>query len=120
MRQLVLLLFLIAARPAMAQDAAGLAALQMREMELSSQQDLSRARAVALENQLSTLEAQVQTDQRLHDLESNGLRMRLPAPVAPVRPMNPAELKHGGYPSIPDDVLAASRARIAAASRNRR
>ena len=87
---------------------------------IQAEQDLSRARAVALENQLSTLEAQVQTDRRLRELEPNGLRTRLPAPVVPVRPMAPADLKPGRYPSIPDDVLAASRTRIAAASRNRR
>jgi hypothetical protein len=120
MRQFVLLLFLVAAPSAMAQDAAGLAALQMREMELSSQQDLSRARSVELENRLSSLEAQVQTNQRLHDLEPNGLRLRLPPPVIAVRPADPADLKPGRYPSIPDAALAASRARVAAASRNRR
>lgn len=113
-------MILVAAGPAAAQDAAGLVALRMREMELNSQQDLNRARAVALENQLSTLDAQVQTNQRLHDLEPNGLRLRLPAPVVPARPMDPADLKPGRYPSIPDDALAASRARIAAASRNKR
>jgi hypothetical protein len=120
MRRFAFLLVLMAAAPAAAQDAAGLAALQMRETELSSQQDLSRARAVALENQLSTLEAQVQTNQRLQDLQAHNLRLRLPAPVVPVRPLDPASLDPGRYPSIPDDALAASRARIAAASRNRR
>jgi hypothetical protein len=120
MRRFTLLLTLLAATPAVAQDAAGLAALQMREMELDAQQDLSRARAVALENQLSTLDAQVQTSQRLGDLQAHGLRLQLPAPVAPVRPLAPATLNPGLYPSIPDDALAASRARIVAASRNRR
>lgn len=120
MRRLALLLLMSAASPAIAQDAAGLATLQMREMELNSQQDLSRARAVALENQLSTLDAQVQTNQRLQDLQAHGLRLQLPAPVVPIRPVDPASLKPGRYPSIPDDALAASRARIAAASRNRR
>jgi hypothetical protein len=120
MRRLVLLLLMSTAGPAMAQDAAGLAALQMRDMELNSQQDLSRARALALENQLSTLDAQAQTSQRLNDLQAHGLRLRLPAPVVPVRPRDPASLDFSRYPSIPDDALAASRARIAAASRNRR
>jgi hypothetical protein len=120
MLRFVLPLILFAATPAVAQDAAGLAALQMREMELNAQQDLSRARAVALENQLGTLEAQVQTRQRLDDLQAHGLRLQLPTPVAPVRPLDPATLKPGLYPSIPDAALAASRARIAAASRNRR
>jgi hypothetical protein len=120
MRRLVLLLILFAATPAVAQDAAGLAALRMREMELNTQQDLSRARAVALENQLSTLDAQVQTNQRLQDLQAHNLRLQLPAPVVPVHPLDPASLNPGLYPSIPDDALAASRARIAAASRNRR
>ena len=120
MRRLALLLMVTAAMPAKAQDAAGLAALQLREMELTSQQDLNRARAVALENQLNTLDAQVQTNQRLSDLNPHGLRLRLPAPVVPVRPMDPVDLKPGRYPSIPDEALAASRARIAAASRNRR
>ena len=120
MRRLALLLLMSAAGPAMAQDAAGLAAWRMREMELNAQQDLSRARAVALENQLSTLDAQVQTHQRLDDLQAHGLRLQLPAPIAPVRPRDRASLDPGRYPSIPDDALAASRARIAAASRNRR
>jgi hypothetical protein len=120
MRRLALFLMISAATPAAAQDAAGLAALQMREMELNAQQDLSRARLQALENQLSTLEAQVQTSQRLNDLNAHGLRLQLPAPVAPIHPVDPASLKPGLYPSIPDAALAASRARIAAASRNRR
>jgi hypothetical protein len=120
MRRLAALLILFASTPAAAQDAAAQAALQMREMELNTQQDLARARAVALENQLSTLDAQVQTRQRLNDLEAHGLRLPLPAPVAPVRPVEAARLKPDIYPSIPDEALAASRARIAAASRNRR
>lgn len=116
MARLRILLVLLAAGPAAAQiDPSLNAALQMRETELMGQQELARMRDIAQHNQITTLETQVQTNQRLQELQVNNLRLRLPPPAA-----YPVGVSSGPYPQIPDAELAASRARIQAASRNRR
>jgi hypothetical protein len=108
------------AGPAWAQDAAGMAILQQREMEAIGRQDLARPADVALQNQLSTLQAQEQTEARLRDLQAHNLQTGLPPPVMPLQPRERGAVRAKTYPSIPDAELAASRARILAASRNRR
>jgi hypothetical protein len=121
MRRLSLLLIAVfVAGPACAQDAAGMAILQQREMEAVGRQDLARQADIAAQNQLSTLQAQAQTEARLRELQAHNLQTGLPAPVIPPHPLPAGAAMAKAYPSIPDAELAASRARIVAASRNRR
>lgn len=118
MRPFVLLaaIFAASASPAPAQVypdpglPAGAAAL--RDADLFSRQQAAQQRSVETENRLSNLEAQVQTQANLRQLESQQARHAQPGIVrAP---------SAGSYASIPDDRLAASNARIKAASGNRR
>lgn len=97
-----------------------MAILQQREMEAIGRQDLARSADIALQNQLSTMQAQAQTEARLRDLQAHNLQTGLPAPVIPPHPQEPGAARSKAYPSIPDSELAASRARVLAASRNRR
>jgi hypothetical protein len=96
------------------------AALELRRTEEMGRHDLDSARALGLETRLNALDAQIQTDQRLLDLRRNNLDPALQPPVAPPRPVPTASLDASRFPSIPDKALAESRARILAASRNRR
>jgi hypothetical protein len=86
-------------------------------MEIEAQQDLARQRAIAMQNDLNTLDAQIRTDRALRDTAAHNLDPQIPAPIATRRPL--ARLA-GPYPSIPDSMLAASRKRVEDASRNRR
>lgn len=115
-----LLIVALLAGPARAQDAAGMAILQQREMETIGRQALARSADIALQNQLSTIQAQAQTEAGLRDLQAHGLQTSLPAPAIPLYPQEPSAVRSKAYPSIPDAELAASRARIVAASRNKR
>ena len=87
-----------------------------REMDLQAQQQMQRQRSIALENQLNALDARVQSEQRLRDVQA----ARPPAFQSPADPSTPRPLTAGGYASIPDAALAASNARVRAASQNRR
>lgn len=117
-RALILLALAAVAGPAAAQDPASDAILQLRQMEQNAQQDLARQRAMALENDLNALDARLKTEQRLRDLEARG---PTPSPPPAILPRaRPSATPLPTYPSIPDAALAASRARIAEASRNRR
>lgn len=119
MRRASILVALAAiAGPAAAQDPATNAILQLREMERNAQQDLARQRAMALENDLNALDARLKTEQRLRDLEARG--PAVPPPPAILPRARPSATPPPAYPAIPDAALAASRARIAEASRNRR
>lgn len=122
MRPLILLaaVFAASASPAPAQIypdptlSPGAAAL--RDADLFSRQQAAQQRAVEMENRLSVLEAQVQTQANLRQLESQQARHATPA-ILPPRGRAPSV---GSYASIPDDRLAASNARVRAASENRR
>lgn len=79
------------------------------------QQRMDQQRAVAAENRLNTLDAQVQTERRIGDLYAQRPGVlprdeRLPLPVG-----NPA-----GYAQIPDAALAASNERVREVVQNRR
>jgi hypothetical protein len=88
-----------------------------RDMDLQAQQQMQRQRSIALENQLNALDARVQSEQRLRDVEAT----RPPAFYRPTDPATPRPVTAGGgYASIPDAALAASNARVRAASQNRR
>ena len=116
MRPLILslALFAVSAAPALAQVDHQSA---MRDLDALNQQQIQLQRSVALENQLNTLDAKVQTDQRLRDIDA--IRTR-PSLTAPSGPPAVGTKNDDGYVSIPDDMLAASNARVRAASQNRR
>ncbi|KRB52171.1 hypothetical protein ASE02_13640 [Phenylobacterium sp. Root700] len=116
MRPLLLSLALltVSAAPALAQVDHQSA---MRDLDVLNQQQMQLQRSVALENQLSTLEAKVQTEQRLRDIDA--IRTR-PSLTLPSGPRAVGTTNADGYVSIPDDMLAASNARVRAASQNRR
>jgi hypothetical protein len=119
MRTLILVIALACAAPAAAQDTYALT-LQ-RDAELQAQADLARQREVELNNRLSTLEARQQTDQAMRDIQALRQRPTPPTIYDPDVPPPPrAAVPAGAFASIPDDVLAASNARVRAAAANRR
>lgn len=79
-----------------------------------AQQQMDRQRAIALENQLNTLDARVQSEQRLRDFQATVPPPGLRAPEHPV------PTGSSPYASIPDAALAASNERVRAASKNPR
>lgn len=122
MRLIVLFatMFAASAPPALAQvyPDPGLSpgAAALRDVDLFSRQQAAQQRSVELENRLSNLEAQAQTQANLRQLQSQQGRHAQPGVVPPPgRAPSP-----GSYASIPDDRLAASNARVKAASGNRR
>jgi hypothetical protein len=119
MRALIILMSLACAAPAAAQPDTYALTLQ-RDAELQAQADLARQREVELNNRLSTLEARQQTDQALRDIQALRQRPTLPTIYDPnAEPPPRAAIPTGAFVSIPDDVLAASNARVRAAAANR-
>ena len=107
------------AAPAAAQDP--YAFRVQRDAELQGQADLARARSLDLNNRLSNLETQQQTNQALSDIAAMRQRPDLPTIYDPNVPPPPrAALPPGSYASIPDSILADSNARVRAAAANRR
>ena len=90
-----------------------------RDADLYAAASAARQREVALTNELSTLQARVQTDEALRDLAAQ----RAYAPISTVNPSTGAALPRidtSKLASIPDAELAASNARVRAAAENRR
>lgn len=117
MRALVVILALAAASPAAAQAYRGLA--QAQEAQRIADAQAARSRDIATTNELSTLQAQVQTNQALSDVAA--LRARPAVPTVPFNPAAPApRIDASQFASIPDATLAASNARVRAAADNRR
>ena len=79
-----------------------------------AQQQIDWQRAIALENQLNTLDARVQSEQRLRDFQAT-----VPPPGLK-GPDRTAPTASGPYATIPDAALAASNERVRAASKNPR
>lgn len=100
----------LGAPPAMAQPYGSV----LNDPAYQAQQQIDRQRAIALENQLNTLEARVQSEQRLRTFEAS-----LPPPDIQ-RSDRPVAGGVAGYASIPDAALAASNERVRAASKNPR
>ena len=90
----------------------------MRDLDLTAQQQMQQQRSVALENQFNALDAKVQTEQRLKDVDVMRTRpsLTLPPKAAPAGD----QVGMAGFASMPDDMLAASNARVREASQNRR
>jgi len=118
MRALVLALALAAAAaPAAAQDYRGIALSQEAERIAAGQ--AARSRDIVTTNELSTLQAQVQSNQALSDV--GALRVRPTVPTIPLGPYTPApRIDTSKFATIPDAELAASNARVRAAADNRR
>ncbi|KQW72982.1 MULTISPECIES: hypothetical protein [unclassified Phenylobacterium] len=113
-----LAIFAASASPAPAQVARDPAArdLEFQNQQLLNQQLIERQRSVAQENQLNTLDARVQSQERLQGLEA----ARRPT-LAPLQSaVQPPALNMGNYATIPDAALAASNARVREASQNKR
>ncbi|HEY0436159.1 MAG TPA: hypothetical protein VGC92_05935 [Phenylobacterium sp.] len=118
MRVLVTCLILAAsAAPAAAQDYLGLALA--RDAERVAAEQAARHRDIVIGNELSRLDAQVQTNQALAGLAAQRAPVYLPAvranPNAPPPMIDVSKLA-----SIPDAALAESNAKVRAASQNRR
>lgn len=117
MRAVIVCLALSVAAPAAAQDY--LALSQARDAERLAADQAARQRDIALTNEISRLEAQVQTGQALAGLAAQQLRPAPPAvPRDPKAP--PPVIDVSKLVSIPDAALAESNARVRAASQNRR
>jgi hypothetical protein len=88
----------------------------MRDLDLMNRQQMQQQRSIALENQFNALDARVQTEQRLRDVEV--MRTRPSMTTKPGAAMDSPGA--GGFAAMPDDMLAASNARVREASQNRR
>ena len=118
MRALIVVIALAAAAaPVAAQDYRGIAVAQ--EAQRIADAQAARSRDIVTTNELSTLSAQVQTNQALSDIAA--LRLRPTIPTVPFNPHAPtARIDVSKFASIPDATLAASNARVRAAAENRR
>ncbi len=116
MRRILALLILAGPAPALAQAPDHLrAASQIQQMDFQAQQDLARIHGLQQQNDINVLDAQLRTDRAL--AQAPPLHVDPPAIVVPRKPL--AKLP-GPYPTISDDFLAESRARVQAAARNKR
>jgi hypothetical protein len=126
MRGLILLMALGAAAAAAASaDAQAYGGLGLSNEALRiAGAEAARNRDIAITNDLSTLQARVQTQQQLSDLAALRANPILPTPIlpTPVLPSNgrPSRIDTSKFVSIPDAELAASNARVLAAANNRR
>lgn len=114
-----LAIFAASASPAPAQISRDPAVrdLEAQNQQAQAQQMIDRQRAVALENQLNTLDARIQGQERLQGLET----MRSNPTLAPLDPtVKPPALSMSSFATIPDAALASSNARVRAASQNKR
>ncbi|HEY9218506.1 MAG TPA: hypothetical protein VIO94_10690 [Phenylobacterium sp.] len=119
MRALLTAAALLAANAAAAQDLYD-PTWMARDAELRSQQELMRQRDVALQNQLTTLELRLQTEQSLRMLQEQRLRPYLPAPPER-RTAQPSSsgTTAAGFAEIPDSRLSQSNSRVREASGGR-
>jgi hypothetical protein len=103
--------------PAAAQAFRGLALAQDAQREADAQ--AARDRDIALTNELSTLQARVQSTQGLSDLAA--MRAAPPPPIVPRAPgASGSKIDASQFASIPDAELADSNAKVRAAADNRR
>lgn len=87
--------------------------------ELWAQQEMMRQQQIALQNQLTALEAQVRTEQAIAATQAQRVNPRLPLPeVSRGGPL--PSIDTGALASIPDSALAESNKRVLDAAGNRR
>jgi hypothetical protein len=112
----ILLLALSLAPPAAAQPVRGLE--HARDAQAQAEAVAARNRDIALTNELSNLQARVQTDQTLSGLQAQ--RISPPVPMIRFDPnAPPPKVDLSQMASIPDATLAQSNARARAAADNR-
>ena len=117
MRALIVCLICAAATPAAAQDYLGLT--MARDAERVAAEQAARLRDITITNELSRLDAQVQTNRALNDLAAMRASPALPTiPQDPRAP--PPVIDASKLVQIPDSILAASNARVRAAAANRK
>lgn len=108
---------LMLASPALAQDY--LALSQARDAERVAAEVAARQRDIALTNEISVLQARVQSEQALNDVAALRGRPTLPTVVLdPKAP--PPNIELSRLASIPDAALADSNAKVRAAADNHR
>lgn len=114
MRAAVQPLFLAAAfagllaAPAAAQSLRDTAALNVQDSQLRAREAMANRQMVGAQNQLSSLDAQIRTEQSLANIRAYGH-----SPTIPQRQgAPPVYIDTSRLASIPDDKLAASNARV--------
>ena len=117
MRTVLILMAIGVAGPAAVQPYLGLE--QSRDAQALTDAVAARARDVTLTNDLAVLQARIQSDQALSNLQASRL-----SPTVPTIPFNPnappPTIDASKLATIPDAALAQSNARIRAAADNRR
>lgn len=88
-----------------------------RAIELQGQQEQATRQSVLLQNQLTVLDAQIRTQQSIADVQAQ-MQTRQVTPVHPSPAGAAPSFDASQLVSIPDDVLAASNARVKAAAAN--
>ncbi len=111
------LLSLMLTTPALAQDY--LALTQAHDAERVAAEAAARQRDIALTNEISVLQARVQTEQALNDIAALRARPTLPTVVLDPKAAA-ANVDLSRLASIPDAALADSNAKVRAASANRK
>ena len=90
-----------------------------REIDQAAQQQQQLQRSIAQENQINSLDAQLQTQERLRGVQTSRSNPGLLLPPSdPNAKTSPAGA--GGFASIPDAALADSQQRVKEASQNKR
>ena len=105
------------AAPALAQDY--LALTQAHDAERVAAEAAARQRDIAITNELSVLQARVQSEQALSDIAALRARPALPTVVLDPKAA-PPKIDLSKLASIPDATLADSNAKVRAAADNKR
>jgi hypothetical protein len=117
MRALILVAAVLAAGPAPAQPYRALE--DAREADRVAAEQAARQREIAINNELSRLQTQAQTNQALSDLAAARV-----TPLVPTVPFNPnappPKIDTSQLAQIPDAALADSNAKVQAAAQNRK
>jgi hypothetical protein len=91
--------------------------LQNRLSAIEAQVDRAQRDAVIRDTQAAAVESQLRAQQGLADIRAQSATPRIPDPLPAAAPR---AIDTGKIASMPDDVLAASDARVRAAAKNRR
>lgn len=121
MRAFILLLALATAGPVAAPVAAQdyLSMVLARDAERTAEALAARNRDIALTNELAVLQARLQSEQALSNLQASRISPTLPTVVVGSGAQRP-KIEVSKLATIPDAVLADSNARVRAAAENRR
>lgn len=98
----------VLAAPAAAQSLRDTSALNVQDMQLRAREAMANRQVVGAQNQLSSLDAQIRTEQSLANIRAYGHSPTLPQ----YQGAPPVSIDTSRFASIPDDKLAASNARV--------